>query len=258
VPELPEIETAVRLLRRVAVGRVIEAVHLLHPSLGRMSPALRRSFHGARVTMAERRGKHQLLHLADGRTIRVHFRMTGDWHADTVDAERPRFARAAIDFADGTRLVLVDPRALSKIDVHGAGAPIDLGLGPEPDDPALTAKSLRRKLANRRGAIKPVLLDQGVIAGLGNIYVAEALWRARIDPRRPAMSLTPSELTRLLAAVRFVIRRASGARYRDRDGRIMRLDVYDREGDPCRRCENRIQRITQAARSSYYCPHCQV
>ncbi len=256
MPELPEIERAARVLREAAVGRTVAAVRLLHRSLARRVPRrVLSSLGGAVIVAVERRGKHQLLRLADGRLLHVHFRMTGDWVIGTAGAPLPRFARAVVDFTDGSRVVLDDPRALSTLDVHPAGAPPDLGLGPEPHDESLTAASLGDALARRRGPIKPVLLDQRVIAGIGNIYAAESLWRARIGPRRPANSLDVKERRVLLRSIRAVIDRATGARYRDAaDGRF---SVYDHEGDPCRRCRTPIERIVQAGRSTYFCPHCQ-
>jgi len=256
MPELPEVESAVRRVRAVAVGKTIRAVDLLHPALRRrLSPARLRSLRRARVRAVERRGKHQLFMLEDGRVLHAHFRMTGGWSVGVVGDALPRFARAAITFTDDSRVVLDDPRALSTLDLHPANAPPELGLGPEPMDPALTASALRRALATRRGPIKPVLLDQRVIAGLGNIYAAEALWHARISPRVPASSLGPAQLRTLLAAIRRVIDRATGARYANAS--VSRLAVYDRAGKPCRRCRARIQRIVQAGRSTYFCPKCQ-
>jgi formamidopyrimidine-DNA glycosylase len=152
-------------------------------------------------------------------------------------------------------VVLDDPRALSTLDIHPAGASLDLGLGPEPSDPALTARALRAALGKRRAPIKPVLLDQRVIAGLGNIYAAEALWHARISPGASASSLDERDVARLLAAIRRVIARATGARYTDSS--VRRLAVYDRKGKACRRCGTPIERIVQAGRSTYFCPHCQ-
>ncbi len=187
--------------------------------------------------------------------MHAHFRMTGDWTVDAAADALPRFARAAIVFDDGSRVVLDDPRALSTLDLHAADAPPDLGLGLEPNDPRLTPDSLRALLAKRRGPIKPVLLDQRVIAGLGNIYAAEALWHAKISPRAKASALTRDEVARLLTAIRRVIDRATGARYTDSS--VTRLAVYDRAGKPCRRCKTPIERIVQAGRSTYFCPHCQ-
>lgn len=256
MPELPEVESAVRGLRAAAVGKTIDRVMLTHRSLRRRVSARQlRSLHGARIQSVERRGKHQLLHLEDGRVLHAHFRMTGDWTLDRAADPLPRFARAAIVLTDGSRVVLDDPRALSTFDLHPAGAALDLGLGPEPSDPALTTAALQAALSKRRGPIKPVLLDQRVIAGLGNIYAAEALWHARIAPTRPASSLATAEAARLLASIRKVIARATGARYTDES--VNRLAVYDREGKPCRRCRTKIERIVQAGRSTYFCPSCQ-
>lgn len=255
MPELPEVERAARVLRDALTGRTISAVRLLHPSLARrVPPRVVRSLRGATVERVDRRGKHQLIQLGDGRLLHVHFRMTGDWIVDAAGAPLPRYARAAIDLSDGVRVVLEDPRALATVDVHPAGSPPDLGLGPEPHDESLVPKSLAAALARRRGAIKPALLDQRVVAGIGNIYAAESLWRARLAPTRVASTLDRRELGRLIRAMRTVIDRASGVRYRDGADRF---DVYDREGLPCRRCRTPIERIVQAGRSTYFCPACQ-
>ena len=213
------------------------------------------SLRGATVKAVERRGKHQLLLLDDGRVLHAHFRMTGDWHIDRTEDPLPRFARAAITLTNGTRVVLDDPRALSTLELHASALELDLGLGPEPGDATLTATSLHAALSGKRGPIKPVLLDQRVIAGLGNIYAAEALWHARISPAAASKSLTEKNVAELLAAVRRVIKRATGARYTDAS--VSRLAVYDREGKPCRRCRTPVERIVQAGRSTYFCPHCQ-
>jgi formamidopyrimidine-DNA glycosylase len=256
VPELPEVERAVRLLRAAIDGAVIEGVDVLHPSLKRRLPrGALRALRGARVRSVERRGKHQLVRLDDGRVVHVHFRMNGDWVIGSGSEPLPRFARAILQFTNGIRVVLEDSRALSTIDVHPPNAELPLDLGPEPSDPALTATSLRASLARRRIPIKVALLDQRVIAGIGNIYASESLWRAKIDPRASAASLNLTETRRLLSSIRAVIKRATGGRYTRREG--SRLDVYDREEKRCRRCRSSIERIVQSGRSTYYCPHCQ-
>jgi formamidopyrimidine-DNA glycosylase len=250
MPELPEVELAVQVLRAAAEGRTIIRARTLHPSLrARVAPARLRSLVGARVSRVERRGKHQLLHLEDGRALHAHFRMTGDWQIDRTTGSAPRFARAVVELDDGSRVWLIDPRALSTLDVRDATAPFDVPLGPEATDPGLRPDDLALALARRRGAIKPALLDQRLIAGMGNIYAAEALWQARLDPRAPAASLTRAEVARLLAAIRLVMRRALKG--------TIRFAVYDREGLACRRCRAPIARITQAGRSTYFCPRCQ-
>ena len=260
MPELPEVETAARELRAAVAGRSLEKVTLLHPALQRrVSMARLRRLRGRSVLAVARRGKHQLLELDDGSIIHVHFRMAGDWVVvRDPAAELPKHSRAVFVLDDGSRVVLADPRALSTIDVHEPGAAPDLGLGHEPDDPAFDADSLGLALARRKSGIKPALLDQRVVAGVGNIYAAEALWRARISPVAAAASLGRAELARLVKAIRHVL--DAGMR---RPGRYAsgeeagRLAVYDREGEPCRRCRTPIERIVQAGRSTWFCPACQ-
>jgi formamidopyrimidine-DNA glycosylase len=256
MPELPEVEAALEVLRTRARGRTIVRMRVLHPALRRrLKPAQLRALAGARIARVERRGKHQLLHLDDGRVLHAHFRMNGDWMLAETGAPLPRFARAVIDLEDGSSLVFVDSRTLGTIDVHPAGAELDLGLGPDAADPDWTAAQLAAALAPRRGPIKPALLDQRLVAGLGNIYAAESLWRARINPFTPSNALTRAQVSALRKAIGAVIVRATGARYTNDD--TVALDVYDREGQPCRRCGTIVERVVQAGRSTYYCPHCQ-
>lgn len=256
MPELPEVERAARRIRRAVVGRTIERVRVLHPALARRITARAlASLRNHVVVAVEQRAKHQLLVLDDGRSLHVHFRMAGDWKLDRTGAELPRSARAAIDFTDGTRLLLVDPRALSSLLLLAKGtSPFDQ-LGPDPSSDDF-GRALAAALARRSAAIKPVLLDQRVAAGVGNIYAAEALWEARIDPRAPAKSLTRRQVADLAAAIRVVLDRgrAGGRRYRDG---AASLRVYDREGAPCPRCGTSIARIVQAGRSTCFCPRCQ-
>ena len=256
MPELPEVEAALEFLRTRARGRTIVRVRLLHPALQRrFTPAQLRALAGAPIARVERRGKHQLLHLEDGRVLHAHFRMNGDWALTDTAAPLPRFARAAIDLDDATSLIFVDSRALGTIDLHPAGVELDLGLGPDAADPEWTAAQLADELTRRRGPIKPALLDQRLVAGLGNIYAAESLWRARISPFAPCNSIPRPRIVALRKAIDAVLRRATGSRYTDDD--TVALDVYDREGLPCRRCRTPIERAVQAGRSTYFCPTCQ-
>ena len=257
MPELPEVERAARRLRRAVTGRTITRVTVLHASLRRRLPArTAKRLVGARIAGVERRGKHQLLRLHDGRALHVHFRMAGDWHIDRADRPPPPYARAWLELDDGARIVLQDPRALSTLTLLRKGATPLGALGPEATDPLFDGEALIAALARRRAAIKPALLDQRAVAGLGNIYAAEALWVARVDPRAPATSLTAADAERIVVAMRAVLARASGhgRRYAEGGGRFA---VYDREGKPCRRCGTTIERIVQAGRSTYFCPRCQ-
>src|SRR5581483_1231916 len=246
MPELPEVDAAARMLRTVALGKTIASVERLHRVHRRLLPPSKvRRLVGAQVVSIERRGKHQLIHLGDGSTLHVHFRMTGDWEVGRVQEPLPPYSRVVIVFTDGTRAVLTDPRALSTLTLHAPGVDPLPDLGPDAIDPAFTPQYLKRILSARRIPIKPALLDQNVVAGIGNIYATEALWLARIDPRRSASSLDTTELARLVKAIRRVL--AKGEPW----------SVYDREGQRCRRGDGTVVRITQAGRSTYWCPDCQ-
>jgi len=260
VPELPEVERAARTLSRAALGKTIASVRAIHPSLRRkLPPARSRAVKGKRIDSIERRGKHQLLHLDSGDTLVVHFRMNGDWEIGTVDGELDRFARAVVELTDGTRISLVDRRALSSITLDKQGASSLPKLGREASDRTLDAYYLLDALKRKKIAIKPALMDQSVVAGLGNIYVAEALWEAELDPRTPASKVTKANLTRLVDAIKLVLspKRRRPGRYTDTRG-VERFAVYDREGKICRRCGGTIERLVQAGRSTYFCPSCQL
>jgi len=253
MPELPEVEAARTRLATAAEGKTIARLRLLHPALAkRITPGRLRGLKGRRIVRVERRGKHQLVHLDDGRTVAIHFRMNGDWDIGTVSDEEPRFTRAQLELSDGTRVSLTDMRALSTVELFDKGEG-DPELGPEPSDPAFNADSLGVSLARRRGAIKPALLDQKMVAGIGNIYAAEALWAAKISPKAKAASLSAHRRERLVVAIREVLSEAPAGRYwAKHDG--SRWNVYDREGEKCPRCGATIKRIVQAGRSTFYCP----
>lgn len=259
MPELPEVEHAARRLRRATRGRAITALRALHPSqrrsLGRTAPARAK---GRRIVGVERLGKHQFIHLDDGSALVVHFRLDGDWEFGRDGAAPPRHARVILDLDDGTRVALVDPRALSTVRWYAADAHPDLGLGPDAEDEAVTATTLRAALARKRGPIKPALLDQRLLAGVGNIYAAEACWHARIDPRRSAASLSLAQVRRLLAGLRKALRdgHVNAGAYRSGE-RTVPFKVYDREGERCRRCGAAVRRIVQGGRSTYFCGACQ-
>jgi formamidopyrimidine-DNA glycosylase len=261
MPELPEVEIAAARLRAAAEHRRIESVRLLHPALRRQLSRTDVSvLRGARIERVERRGKHQLLHLDSGYTLLAHFRMSGDWHIAPRGSPRPVYARAELVLDDGTRVTLDDPRALSTLAVAPTNALSLPSLGPDPLTPAFTARALGAALARRHGPVKPVLLDQSVVAGVGNIYASEALWRARVHPAVRASALSVGALRAVAAAIRFVLRAAlkDARRYYGREREHPdRFAVYDRMGQPCRRCGTAIARIAQAGRSTYYCPRCQ-
>jgi formamidopyrimidine-DNA glycosylase len=242
------------------LGKTIASVRAIHPSLKRKLPSARaRRVKGKRIASIERRGKHQLLQLESGDTLVVHFRMNGDWEIGTTEDALDRFARAVIELTDGTRISLVDRRALSSITLDKKGSSSLPRLGREASDKALDADYLLDVLRRKKIAIKPALMDQSVLAGLGNIYAAEALWEAELNPRTPASKVSRLNLEKLVAAIRLVLspkKRRPGRYTATRN--VGRFAVYDREGEVCRRCGGTIERIVQAGRSTYFCPDCQL
>lgn len=259
MPELPEVRDAAKRLHKAATGKTVSSVKTFHPALRRrLSTRRARVAAGQRITSVERAGKHQLLHLEKGDTIVIHFRMNGDWEIGRAEEPLHRHARAAIELSDGTRISLVDSRALSSVTIDRAGESTVPKLGLDAASPDLSAGHLKGALANRKVGIKPALMDQRVLAGLGNIYAAEALWLAQLSPKVRGSRLTSAQLERLVDAIRFVVgpKGRLPTRYTDKSGKH-RLAVYDRAGKPCRRCGKTIVRIVQAGRSTYYCPGCQ-
>ena len=183
--------------------------------------------------------------------------MAGDWHVGGAD-DSPRFARAVLEFTDGSAAFLVDSRAFATLTLRPSGDEGLPRLGVDAADSALDGAVLAAALSARRGPLKPALLDQSVVAGLGNIYVAEALWHARLSPFAAANSLGDAELDTLATAVTRTIALAMDdpGRYSRGEG-LERLAVYGRAGEACPRCGTAILRVVQAGRATYYCPGCQ-
>ena len=257
MPELPEIEAAAAQLREAIIARQILRAETHHRALARtLPPRDAASLAGRSIARVERRGKHQVLHLDDGRVLVAHFRLNGEWNVGRADEPLPRFARVTLDLADGSRVALIDGRALSTFELAQRADDVLPKLGPEPMDAAFTEAALGAALAKRRGPIKVALLDQRVVAGLGNIYVAEALWLAKISPSARASTLGAKRRTQLVRAIKDVLLRAPPGRYWLDEGE-RKWRVYDREGEPCKRCRAPIKRKVQAARSTFYCPKCQ-
>ena len=260
MPELPEVEFAATRLRQAVAGRVIDRLEALHPSQQKHLPdAVRRDAAGRTIERVERRAKIQLVHLNDGAILEVHFRMTGDWAFTRVGDEPPRHERVRLETTCGVRVSLVDSRALGVVRLHAPGTFVLPAIGPEPLTDDFTAEGFRTALARRRGPIKPALLDQKLVAGVGNIYASEALWEARIHPATAANTLSRERVTRLREAIRHVLATAPTERYYGRDDvdehEIWR--VYGRDGEACRRCGASLNRLPQAGRSTFYCARCQ-
>lgn len=267
MPELPEVETTVRCLERVLKGRRIDRVEARRADLRRALPVdLGQRLTGARVTNLRRRAKYGLIDTDRDDTLVFHLGMSGRWRIDPSEIEKHDHLLLETD--DGRRLALNDPRRFGSLDLMtteelGEWPPFK-ALGPEPLE--ITPGELKRRLAGRSAPIKLLLLDQGIIAGLGNIYVCEALFRAGIHPKRPGGSVSLERLERLVPAIHEVLAEAiaaGGSTLRDfasPNGELgyfsKSFAVYDREGAPCG-CGGSVKRVVQGGRSTFYCPRCQ-
>ena len=258
MPELPEVEGAARFLHAQIAGRTLRGVAWLHDAFARHADPRAMTLIGRQVSSVARVAKWQEVRFTDGAVLVVHFRMTGDWSVSARPTPPP-LARAHFAFSGRTHVWLVDPRVLARVSVREPGDPIPPArVGPDALDPSLDAHQLRPRFAMRRAPIKQVLLDQSVIAGVGNIYAAEALWHARIHPGTPAQQLSLARVDRIITGIRWTMGLAFDAMGRHQYGEATdRFMVYDREGLPCARCAATITRITQGQRSTYFCRRCQ-
>ena len=279
MPELPEVETIAQMLTRAVGGRTVTEVAVLWPgAIDRPAPpAFVRAMTGAHIERVGRRGKFLVFDLDTPQTLLVHLRMSGRFRVasagEIADVDQAAAAfphlRVAMRLDDGRWLLFINQRKFGRFhlveDIEEVTAP----LGPEPLDPAFTAARLAKRLENRRGEIKRLLLNQHFVAGIGNIYASEALWQAQIHPERRADTLTSAEIARLHAAIVDTLRAGivdGGTSLEDRqyvypDGSLgrhqRRLNVYDRDEAQCPRCGYAIERIVQGQRSTYFCPVCQ-
>jgi formamidopyrimidine-DNA glycosylase len=281
MPELPEVETVRRGLEPVLAGRVIAAAEVRRPDLRwPFPPRLAERLTGARVESLRRRSKYLLADLLSGETLIVHLGMSGRILVSGAQVgafHHPHPApekhdHVVLDVEGGARVTFNDARRFGSIDLWPTPA-LDThrllaGLGPEPLGNGFHAAWLAGRLAGRATPVKAVLLDQRAVAGLGNIYVCEALWRAGISPLRLARDVSAAEAEMLVAAVRAVLEDAIAAGgsslrdYRQTDGELGYFQhafaVYGREDAPCPRADGgTVARVVQAGRSSFFCPACQ-
>jgi formamidopyrimidine-DNA glycosylase len=269
VPELPEVETTVRGLRPVLDGATIAAIETRRGDLRRpFPPELRQVMTGATITALGRRAKYGLIDTDRAQTMIFHLGMSGRWRVDP--GELLPHDHLVIETAAGRRVTLNDPRRFGSVDLWPTAEldafPAFAALGPEPLGPALTGAYLHEALAGRRASIKLMLLDQRIVAGLGNIYVCEALYIARISPKRAAGQISRMRLDRIVEATRAVLLsaiEAGGSSLRDYarpNGELgyfsKQFAVYGREGEPCG-CGGTVQRYAEGGRSTFWCPACQ-
>jgi formamidopyrimidine-DNA glycosylase len=267
VPELPEVETIRAQLAPRLEGRSLARVEILDPRLTRPHDLFEvaEELEGDVVVAVERRGKYLLLRMASGLALLVHLRMTGSFGFTPVSHER-----AVVELDDGARLAYRDVRRFGTwLVLDGAELEPYLATknGPEPLGRRFTAAWLGQQLARRAAPLKAVLLDQRVVAGLGNIYADEALWRARVSPLRPANEISHDEVLRVTRAIRAALRAgierqgSTLSDYRTPDGASGSMQdefrVYGRDGEPCQRCRAMIAKARVGGRGTWYCPRCQ-
>ncbi len=276
MPELPEVESLRRILVRTAVGRTIVSVRIGEKELRRRATEdFSGAITGRRIVKLSRRAKYLIVELDGDDVILVHLGMSGSLthrqHGfDAADFD-PRHDHLEFALDDASRLVYNDPRRFGMVRLirrTALASTAELkGLGPEPLSREFNADYLAAKTRGRTAAIKNLLMDQRIVAGIGNIYAAEILFRAGVRPTRRAGRVTRSEIEKLAAAVPVILRAAIGNNgttfrsYRDSRGQpgrfAERLRVYGREGKPCYTCSTPIKNVVVGQRASFYCPKCQ-
>ena len=266
MPELPEVETVTRALRAEILGRSISAVCVLDPKLTQLAGS---DLPGKRLLRIQRRGKYINCRLSDQRVLQLHLMMSGRLLLRDANDPADRFARALFGLDDGRQLRFCDARRFGRAAVLSPARyrEFDAGLGPEPLGRGFSSRSLGERLAGRRVALKSALLDQRILAGVGNIYADEALFRARISPVRPAGGLDDPELRRLHRALRHVLRASLALggttfgiyanAHGDEGAFQAMLRVFRRTGEPCPRCRAPVKRLIVGGRATHYCPDCQ-
>jgi formamidopyrimidine-DNA glycosylase len=273
VPELPEVETVRTRLAPAVVGRRFERVEIRDARLTRPEDPLvvAAELVGERVAALERRGKYLVFWFESGRGLLVHLRMTGGFRlAGGNGLPDDPYVRAVVILDDGSDVAYRDVRRFGTwqlLEPYDVEPFLDARLGDEPLGRRFTARALQARLAGRRAPIKAALLDQRTIAGMGNIYVDEALWRARIHPLRPSRELDEEDVRRLHRAVRRALEAglarqgATIRNYATPDGESGAMQdefkVYGRGGEPCLRCGTPIEKTRAGGRGTWYCPACQ-
>ncbi len=265
MPELPEVEAICRRIAPLVARRTIRAVHVVRALVVRpQRPArIARIAEGRKILDVRRRGKNILIDLSGGFAFRIHLRMTGELRVDRPVRPSTRFW---LELSGSHTLVFDDARALGRVHIYSSAdlEKIMAGIGPEPLSKDFSLDSFIEAAHDSRQPAKLFLMDQRRIAGMGNIYAAEALFRAAINPRQPMNRIDPQRLMVLHAAIRETLRTAvKSARIAyNHPGKVTEAErftraVYGRAGEPCLRCGTEICRIEQGGRSTYYCPNCQ-
>ena len=265
MPELPEVETIKRELERAVLGKKISGVYVHNPAVIRQpQPAkFKKGLTGSKIQAIKRQAKVLIFELSNGKSLVIHLKMTGQ----LVYPGSGKKARVIFHFSDGSSMDFNDQRLFAELRLLDDWRNLKFikGLGPEPF--ALTPGEFNKMLLAKKAKIKPLLMDQAFISGIGNLYAAEALFRARIHPQRSASSLTEKEKEKLFKEIKDTLEEAIKCQGSSVDqyvqlngepgGYVKYHKVYDRAGKPCLVCKTPIKRIALSGRGTYFCPKCQ-
>lgn len=272
MPELPEVETVRRGLTQLVKGSTIQSVDVLYAKMINLPPNdFKKALRGKTIEKIDRRGKYLLIRLSDNLTIVSHLRMEGKYDVEPEDAPVGKHTHIIFHLTDGRQLRYNDTRKFGRMNLVDTGTEIQVAglktIGPEPTEDNLTVDYMQKIFSKSRKVIKPFLLDQSNIAGLGNIYADEVLWLSKINPQQPANTLTLrqikelrkniiAELAKAIAGHGTTVHSYSTA-YGEAGSFQNQLNVYGREGEPCPRCGTKIVKIKLAQRGTHFCPKCQ-
>ncbi|MFD1126091.1 DNA-formamidopyrimidine glycosylase [Lentilactobacillus raoultii] len=273
MPELPEVETVRRGLTELVAGSRIKTVDVLYPKMINLSSSdFAHALQNQTIDGIDRRGKYLFIRIGNGLTIVSHLRMEGKYDVEPEGVPLSKHTHIVFHLADGRQLRYNDTRKFGRMNLVTTGQEMTVAglktIGPEPTEETLTLDYMRRIFGKSRKLIKPFLLDQSNIAGLGNIYADEVLWLSKIHPKQPVNTLSVTELKELRQNIIEEIKRAIAGHgttvhsystaYGEAGSFQNNLNVYGREGQPCLRCGTPIEKIKLAQRGTHFCPTCQV
>ncbi|PAK84050.1 DNA-formamidopyrimidine glycosylase [Lentilactobacillus kefiri] len=272
MPELPEVETVRRGLTQLVEGSTIKTVDVLYAKMINLPPDdFKEALRGKRIEKIDRRGKYLFIRLSGHLTIVSHLRMEGKYDVEPEGSPIDKHTHIIFHLTDGRQLRYNDTRKFGRMNLVDTGAEMQVAglktIGPEPTEKDLTVEYMKRIFAKSRKVIKPFLLDQSNIAGLGNIYADEVLWLSKINPKQPVNTISLAkikvlrkniidELARAIAGHGTTVHSYSTA-YGEAGQFQNHLNVYGREGEPCPRCGTKIVKIKLAQRGTHFCPKCQ-
>lgn len=272
MPELPEVETVRRGLTQLVEGSTIKTVDVLYPKMINVSPEeFNAALQGKRIEKIDRRGKYLFIRLSDNLTIVSHLRMEGKYDVEPEGSSIDKHTHIIFHLTDGRQLRYNDTRKFGRMNLVDTGTEMQVAglktIGPEPTEDDLTVAYMTKIFAKSRKVVKPFLLDQSNIAGLGNIYADEVLWLSKINPQQPVNTISLAKIKLLRKSIIAELKKAIAGHgttvhsystaYGEAGNFQNQLNVYGREGEPCPRCGTKIVKIKLAQRGTHYCPKCQ-